>query len=89
MTYNDIISAVAKELNLSEDLVNKTYKAYWKSIRETIEQLPLKEIEEKEFQELQTNFNIPSLGKLACTNDKFNKLKRRFNYIQNLQDKDA
>ena len=29
MTYDDIIGIVAKELNLPEDLVKNTYKAYW------------------------------------------------------------
>lgn len=36
MSYSDIIKKVSKELNLSKELVDKTYKAYWASIRDSI-----------------------------------------------------
>ena len=81
MTYDDIIGIVAKELNLPEDLVKNTYKAYWQFIRDTIQELPLKqEIKEEDFSKLRTNFNIPSLGKLTCTRDRYIGVKKRFNY---------
>ena len=87
MTYDDIIGIVAKELNLPEDLVKNTYKAYWQFIRDTIQELPLKqEIKEEDFSKLRTNFNIPSLGKLTCTRDRYIGVKKRFNYIKNLRE---
>lgn len=87
MTYDDIIGTVAKELNLPEDLVKNTYKAYWQFIRDTIQELPLKqEIKEEDFSKLRTNFNIPSLGKLTCTRDRYIGVKKRFNYIKNLRE---
>ena len=45
MKYNDIIGKVSSELNLPEELVDKTYKAFWLFIRDTIQALPLKHIQ--------------------------------------------
>ena len=90
MTYEQIIESVAKDLQLPTELVRKTYKAYWQFIRDTIQNLPLKEdISEEEFKKLKTNFNIPSLGKLYCTRDRYLRVKKRFEYINNLREKDV
>lgn len=90
MTYEQIIESVANELQLPVDLVRKTYKAYWQFVRDTIQQLPLKEdISEEEFKKIKTNFNIPSLGKLYCTRDRYLRVKKRFEYINNLRKKDV
>lgn len=90
MTYEQIIESVANELQLPVDLVRKTYKAYWQFIRDTIQQLPLKDdISEEEFKKIKTNFNIPSLGKLYCTRDRYLRVKKRFEYINNLREKDV
>lgn len=78
--YNTIIDKVAKELDLDSSLVRKVYKNYWLCIREHIKSLPLKEdLSEEEFNSLITNFNIPSLGKLHCTYDKYKKIKKSYN----------
>ena len=81
MSYKEIISIVSEELNIPKEVVDKAYKSYWKFIRETIKDLPLKDnnLSEEEFSNLRTNFNIPSLGKLICTYDKVLKLKRKYN----------
>ncbi len=90
MTYEQIIESVANELQLPVDLVRKTYKAYWQFVRDTIQQLPLKDdISEEEFKKIKTNFNIPSLGKLYCTRDRYLRVKKRFEYINNLREKDV
>ena len=90
MTYEQIIESVANELQLPVDLVRKTYKAYWQFVRDTIQQLPLKDdISEEEFKKIKTNFNIPSLGKLYCTRDRYLRIKKRFEYINNLKEKDV
>ena len=87
MTYEQIVDIVAKELELPVDLVKNTYRAYWQFIRDTIQELPLKEdISEEDFSKLKTNFNIPSLGKLTCTRDRYIGVKKRFNYIKNLRE---
>ena len=79
---------MATELGLPESLVRSTYKAYWQFIRQSIQELPLKEdLKEEEFSQLNTNFNIPSLGKLCCTIDKYKGVKKKFQYIKSLREK--
>lgn len=83
---NPQIGKVAEELNLPVEVVEKGYKAYWWYIKSTIEALPLKEyITEEEFNKLKTNFNIPSLGKLSCTLDRFKGMKKRYEYIKKIR----
>jgi nucleoid DNA-binding protein len=73
MTYQEIVNKVAQELNISEEVVDRTYKSFFFFIRENIKNLPLKEdLSEEDFKNLQTNFNVPSLGKFNCT---YNRLK--------------
>ena len=68
----NIFEKLANELNLSKETVENTYKAYWKFIREKITSLVLKKNMTKEdFNKLKTNFNLPSLGKLSCTYDRW------------------
>lgn len=87
MDYNTIVEAVSEDLNLPSIVVEKTYRAYWKFIRSSIQVLPLKEdITESEFNELRTNFNIPSLGKLTCTYDRMKRVKERYNNIKKLRE---
>ena len=79
----NIILSVSKDLGISPDVVEKVYRAYWLYIKTTIEALPLKEdLTEEEFLKLRTNFNIPSLGKLGCTLDKYKGTKSRFKLIE-------
>lgn len=87
MRYSDIIGKVAEELNLPKELVDKTYKAYWASIRSSISSLPLKDdLDEQGFSQLRTNYNIPSLGKLSCTFDRYIGMKKRFSLIKKIKD---
>lgn len=79
------IDRLSRELNLPQDVVVRAYKAYWSFIRHTIEELPLKEdMTEREFRRLRPNFNIPNLGKLTCTYDRYlgvkeeNKLRKKY-----------
>lgn len=88
MNYQDIINQISLQLNIPSNTVEKTYKAYWKFIRNYIENIPLKQdLTEEEFNKYRTNINIPSLGKLYCTYDRMLGVKKRFNIIQNLKSK--
>ena len=88
MDYNNAVSEISKELNLPPKVVDRVFKAYWRFIRETIQKLPLKDdLSEEQFQQLRTNFNIPSLGKLSCTYDRASKVKKRYKYIKDLREK--
>lgn len=83
MTYPEIISKVSESIGMSKDLIDKTYKAYWKTIRDHITSLPLKEdLNEEEFNKLQPNINIPSIGKLYVTYDRYKRMKKRNEIIK-------
>lgn len=87
MNYKDIVNKVSGDMLLSPDIVDKTYKAYWKFIRDSIQELPLKnELSEEEFQSLKPNFNIPSLGKLTCTYKRYSRVKEKFKHIKKLKE---
>ena len=88
MKYSDIINKVSEELNLPRELVENAYKAYWNFIRVTIEELPLKtEISQEKYEKLRTNINIPSLGKLNCTYNRYIGIRNRFNIINKIRQK--
>ena len=90
MTFKQIIKQVAKEFNLPEDLVRNTYKNYWKVIKQIIERNNIKSNDNliftsDEFNNNVININIPSIGKLNCTYDKYLKTINRFNLINNIK----
>lgn len=88
MTYNDIIVKVSDELDLPKKFVDKVYRSYWRAIREHITSLPLKEdLTDEEFMRLQPNVNIPSLGKLYVTLDKYRAMREGFKLRNNLKEK--
>ena len=87
MTYWEIVNKVSGDIGLSPDTVDKTYKAFWKYIRDTIQELPLKEdMSEEEFLMLRPNFNIPSLGKLTCTYKRYSGVREKFKHIKKLRE---
>jgi nucleoid DNA-binding protein len=80
MTYEEMISRVASSTGLSKALVNRTYKTYWRTVKEYIESLPLKQdLTEEEFKELKPNVNIPSLGKFYVTLGGYKRIKHKIN----------
>ena len=88
MTYKEIISKVSDDTGIPVDIVNKAYKSYWRFIRDTISNLPLKDsLTEEQYLQLRTNFNIPSLGKLTCNYQRYTGVKKRFEYIKKLREK--
>lgn len=86
MTYDEIISTVSMELGLPKELVDNTYKAYWKEVRNHITSLPLKDnITDEEFRALQPNVNIPSIGKLYVTLDRYKGMNKSYRINQQLK----
>lgn len=87
MIYSEAIKQVSIELGLPPQVVKEAYESYWTFIRNNIKALPLKEdLSKEEFDELRTNFNIPSIGKLSCTYDRMIGVKKRFEHIKKLRD---
>lgn len=81
MTLDEIIEIVSKDMGLSKSITDRIYKAYWKAVRDHITSLPLKEdLKDEEFLQLQPNVNIPSIGKLHVTLDRYHRVKN-FNEI--------
>lgn len=88
MRYTDVTDKVSNELGLPKDLVANTYRAYWKFIRDSIEKLPLKKkLSPEEFASLRTNINIPSLGKLNCTYDRYIGVKSRYSITNKIRNR--
>lgn len=89
LTFDEIIQKVAEDVDLPVSVVKKTYTSYWRFIRNSIKELPLPEsLSEEEFSKLSTNFNIPSLGKLTCTYNRYLGMKERTKIIEKLREKD-
>jgi hypothetical protein len=87
MIYSEAIKQVSIELGLPPQVVKEAYESYWTFIRKNIKALPLKEdLSKKEFDKLRTNFNVPSLGKLSCSYDRFIGVKKRLEYLNKLKD---
>ena len=83
-----MLDIVSNDTGLPKEVIDRTYKAYWMYIRDTISKLPLKEnLTEEEFSTLKTNFNIPSLGKLTCNYERYLGIKKRFEHIKKLREK--
>lgn len=86
MNYQDAIDHVANKLELPREVVKEAYESYWKYIRCTISELPLKDdLSEEEFNKLRTNFNIPSIGKLSCIYPRYKAIKDRYKYINKIK----
>ena len=87
MNYKEALDQVANKLNIPVEIVKEAYESYWRYIRNTISELPLKEdLSEEEFNTLRTNFNIPSIGKLTCSYDRYKAIKDRYKHIKKLRD---
>lgn len=76
-----IYKKVSEELGIEEKVVKKAYESFWEFIKTTISSLPLSDnLTYEEFKQLRTNFNIPSIGKLSCTYEKYSKVKKAKEY---------
>ena len=76
MSYEEIISKVAESTGFSRGFVNKVYRAYWKAVRQDVTSLPLYEdMTDEEFNKLRPNVNIPSIGKLYVTIDRYKRIR--------------
>lgn len=88
MKYPDIVHELSKEMSLKEEVIDTIYKSFYNFIRESITNLPLKEeLSKEEFNNLKTNFNIPAIGKLHCTYERYLKMKKQKEYLDKLKDK--
>lgn len=88
MTYREIVAEVARETGCTQKFVDKVYKAYWQTVRTYIKSLPLKEdLTDEEFKKLRPNVNIPSLGKLNVTLDRYHRVKKQSRILMEIKEK--
>ena len=81
MRYQELLEQVSNELKIPIEVVKEAYLSYWKFVKSKIAELPLdEELSEDQFKELRTNFNVPSIGKLTCTYDRFLRVKQKQRY---------
>lgn len=86
MSYQEILKKVSEELGLPLEVVKGAYESYWSFIRQTIIALPLKEdLSEEDFNRLKTNFNIPSIGKMSVTWERYLGKKKQWEMIKNMR----
>lgn len=75
---------IARELDLPPSLVTRYYRAYWLYIKTTIESFELKQdIDEDTYNKMRVNFNLPNLGRLACSYRRQQNLRNRFKNKEN------
>ena len=78
MTYEEIVAEVSDYTGISKQIVDRTYKAYWRAVREHITSLELKkDLTDEEFERIRPNVNIPSIGKLYITLGRYHRLKKK------------
>lgn len=86
MSYQEILKKVAIELNLPVEVVKLAYESYWLFIRQSITDLPLKEdLSEEDFNKLRSNFNIPSIGKMSVTWERYLGKKKQWEVIKSMR----
>ena len=77
MNLDSIYIEAAVNLGLDQEEVKKAYKFYWKFIRDTIANLPLKGnlLTEEEFNKIKHSFNISRIGKLNISYKRYKKYR--------------
>lgn len=86
MKTNDAIRIASEELGIPFEVASKAYSMTWEFIQTKMKELPLKEdLTEEQFNALRPNFNIPELGKFYVTWNKYQKIKRKLEYVKNLK----
>lgn len=87
MIYSEAIKQVSIELGLPPQVVKEAYESYWAFIRNNIKALPLKEdLSKEEFDKLRTNFNIPSIGKISVTWERYLGKKKQWEVLKTMRD---
>ena len=86
MSYQEILKEVSIELNIPEEVVKEAYESYWLFIRQSIVALPLKQdLSLEDFNKLKSNFNIPSIGKMSVTWERYLGKKKQWEMIKNIR----
>lgn len=86
MIYSEAIKQVSTELGLPPKVVKEAYESLWTFIRNNIKALPLKEdLSKEEFDKLRINFNIPSIGKMSVTWERYLGKKKQWELLNSMR----
>ena len=86
MIYSEAIKQVSIELGLPPQVVKEAYESYWTFIRNNIKALLLKEdLSKEEFDKLRTNFNVPSIGKMSVTWERYLGKKKQWELLNSMR----
>lgn len=86
MIYSEAIKQVSTKLGLPPQVVKEAYESYWTYIRNNIKALPLKEdLSKEEFDKLRTNFNVPSIGKMSVTWERYLGKKKQWELLNSMR----
>ena len=87
MNYKPIFEQVSKETGIPIETVSLAYRTFWKFIKSTISELPLKECTEEQLEDMKCCFYLPYIGKLYCNKDTFKKSVKNHEIKKNLKNK--
>lgn len=76
----EILNQVSKELDVPYEVCCKAYMSQWFFIEEKVKQHNYKDLTLEKFRQIRPNFNLPSLGKLFVTEEKFEKVLKALEY---------
>lgn len=86
MKTSDAVKQVAEELGIPYEVAQKAYGKAWEFIKMKMREIPFgDDLSEEEFMKYRPNFNVPELGKFAVTWDKYQRTRRRIEYLNNLK----
>lgn len=89
MKTTDAIKQVAEELGIPYEVAHKAYGKAWEFIKMKMREISFDEnLTEEEFKKLRPNFNIPELGKLVVTWDKYQKIQNRIAFLKKLKEEE-
>lgn len=72
----EVLSKLSEELGLPQSVITKIYKAYWLSIKQIIEELPLREADSLD--NIKHSISVLPLGKIYVSDINFKEKKRIF-----------
>lgn len=80
MDYKEIVTEVAREMNIPLEDAIRAYRCYWKRIREIMTGIPMfTSLTEEEVKDLRVSVSLWGLGKLGFN---YRKCKHNYKYFK-------
>lgn len=83
MRYDAQLKQIADRLGIPFEVTKAAYMSFWDFIRNKMKEIPLQsDLTEEQFKQYRTSFNVPSLGKFACSYQRMRNVKKVKYYKQ-------